>query len=475
MTGHLKVSGAWKDLVSAHCKVDGSWKNIVSGWGKNNGVWEQIYSTDSGYGFVAVDIAINTADPVARCTYPETITVNGVSVPNSCYGFTPASGANGSFAMNSWDGHPLIAGIKPVSKNESTWKDLGTNASSWASNGSSEDYFTEFPFNWLSITNDGSKIRIIFSDKNTQPDSNFQCYAHAKGCDDYENSDIESAVSSVSRKSIMASNGNSYFANAFHIGCFQASGSTSAIYSKKATTTLTDVEYANYWKAANARGTDYDCMSFQQWTYLQALFVLLYKSTNSQVAHSYGLVNASNSTDTGNAGLSTTSYGMAGATSSARNAFFWIHDIWGNMYQFIGGAWDRAGSSSKLYYWLPRQANSRAFKNGWTAASVNATQASLGTDTGLTGSTTFEYIRTVAGTNKGGFCPTSQSGGSATTYFTDYGCVGYEPSLARFPCVGGRYYNDADAAGIFFCYVFIDTTLSSSRFGSRLSYRGGRT
>lgn len=472
MTGHVRVNGAWKDVASAHCKVGGSWKNIVSGWGKNNGVWEQIYSSGSGYGFAAVDIAIDTADPVARCTYPETITVNGVSVPNSCYGFTPASGASGSFAMNSWDGHLLIAGIKPVSKNGSTWKDLGTNASSWAPNGSSEDYFTEFPFNWLSITNDGSKIRIIFSDKNTQPDFNFQCYAHAKGCDSYTNDQIESAMPSVNRSAVMDSNENSYFANAFHVGCFQASGSTSAIYSKKATTALTDTKYAYYWQAANARGDDYDCMSFQQWTYLQALFILLYRSTNSQVAHSYGLTGGSK--DDGNAGLDTTTYGMAGYTTSARNAFFWIHDLWGNKYQFIGGAWNRAGSSSKLYYWLPRQANSRAFANGWTATSMRATQTSLGTDTGLTGSDSGNYIKTVAGTNKSGFCPTSQSGGSASTYFADYGTVKYYSSYAAFPIVGGHY-GDTDRVGVFLCYVNTASNRLHPYYGSRLSYRGGRT
>lgn len=437
----------------------------------NDTEYEVSLKISFGYGFAAVDIDISTSDCEKRCTYPATITVNGEEVANPCYGFTPASDASSNFAMNSWASHKILEGIKPVSKNGSTWKDLGTNASSWASNGTSEDYFTEFPFQWLSITNDGTKIRIIFSDKDEQPDSTFQCYAHAKGCDSYTNDQIESAMPSVNRSAVMDSNENSYFANAFHIGCFQASGSTSAIYSKKATTALTNTKYAYYWQAANARGDDYDCMSFQQWTYLQALFVLLYRSTNSQVAHSYGLANGSQ--DNGNAGLDTTTYGMAGSTSSTRNAFFWIHDLWGNTYQFIGGAWNRAGSSSKLYYWLPRQANSRAFNNGWDAAGTYATQASLGTDTGLTGSNSSGYIKTVAGTNKGGFCPTSQSGGSASTYFADRGYVNYDSSSAVFPGVGGVSGN-TDYAGLFCCYVYIVSTHSNSYYGSRLSYRGGR-
>ena len=425
-----------------------------------------------GYGYAAVDISLSDSNPATRCSYPQTITVNGTTVNNSCYGFTPASGASGNFAMNSWATHKILEGIKPVSKNGDTWKDLDTNAANWAANASSEDYFTEFPFQWLSITTDSNRIRVIFSDKDAQPDSTFQCYAHAKGCDSYSNSQIESAVSSASRDAIMASNNNSYFANTFHIGCFGASGGASgaAIYSKKGATYATNIPYAYFWQGANARGTDYDGMSAQQWIYIQALFLLLYRSTDSQTAHSYGLANGS--MDTGNAALSTTKYGMAGSTSSARNAFFWIHDAWGNIYQFIGGMWNRAGSSSKLYYWLPRQANSRAFNNGWSAASTYATQASLGTDTGLACSNSGGYISTVAGSNTGGFFPTAQSG-SATTYWPDSGSVDYYSSRARFPRVGG-YYGDTRSVGVFYCYVGIGSAGSSSDYGARLSYRGGR-
>jgi hypothetical protein len=85
--------------------------------------------------------------------------------------------------MGSWATHKILEGIKPVSFDGTTWTDLNTDASTWTD--TTNDIFTEFPFQWLSITNDGTKIRIIFSDKDTQPDSTFQCYAHAKACDSY--------------------------------------------------------------------------------------------------------------------------------------------------------------------------------------------------------------------------------------------------------------------------------------------------
>ena len=429
-----------------------------------------------GYGFAAVQIAINTSGTEARCTYPQTVTVNGTRVSNSAYGLDPAynaAGANAAgnsgksaFDMGGWATHKILEGIKPVSKNGSTWTDLDkTGMASW---GNSVDAFTEFPINWLAIKNDGSNITIIFSDKDERPDSDFQLYAFAKGCDSYSNDQIVSACASASLSAIKASDSNSYFANSFHIGCFIGALSSSTLVSRRAVTASDSIAYAKYWEYANGRGTDYDCMSFQQWTYLQCLFLLLYRSTNSQTMHSNGI--SSGSEDHSNAGITTTAFGMAGsvANKTTPNAFFWILNIWGNKYQYLGGLWNRSGSSSKSYYWLPRQANSRAFNNGWTAASTRATQANLGTDTGATTTDSGNYIKEVTGTNVSGFLAKNTSGGSSTTYWPDYGRVYYNSSVAYFPSVGGLY-NVDDSCGFFFCNVDKFSTRSYSYCRARLS------
>ena len=429
----------------------------------------------------AVDIAINNSDPAARCTYPQTITVNGQTADNACYGFTPMAGSSsGTFTSGSWANEEIVTSIKPVSSNGNstpTFTDANKNASTWTTG---TEYFTEFPFYWLSITNDGSKIRIIFSDSDSQPDSTFQCYAHAKACDSYSNSDIEGAVSSTSRDAIMSSNNNSYFANAFYIGCFGGNVASLKLYSKCSNTYKRSEAYANFFNYANARGGEYDCMSFQQVTYLQALFILLFKSTNSQGAHSHGLTKVSSTSvsaiDT-NAPLSTDNFGMSGRIGTAqRMSFFWIHDLWGNYAQYIGGIWNRTGlSNRRLYYWLPRQANSRAFSNGWSASSSYAKQTDMGTDTGLSYASSQDFIVDVAGTNIGGFAPTDKSGGSASTYWCDQGYVRAvdSASTAYFPIVGGTYSTSAGLVGIFYYYVYYNSAYSSTSYGSRLSYRGG--
>ncbi len=480
-TFSLSVAGAYSFTLASGSIPTGGSASTYTVTVEPGGVYSDgVVAITYGYGFAAVQIAINTAGTESRCEYPQTIMVNGSPVSNSAYGLAPAFNANGAnslgttgmtgFDMGGWATHKILEGIKPVLKNGTTWSDLGkTSMATWDT--SEGDAFTEFPINWLAIKNDGTNITIIFSDKDERPDSDFQLYAFAKGCDSYSNDQIVSACASASLSAIKASDSNDYFANCFHIGCFKANGSTDGIYSRRGSAE-TQLAYAAYWQGANRRGNDYDCVSFQQWTYLQCLFVLLYKSTNSQTMHSNGI--SSGSRDTSNSGLSTTAFGMAGsvANKTTANAFFWIRDPWGDAYRYIGGLWNRAGSSSKAYYWLPRQANSRAFNNGWSAASSAATQASLGTDTGLTGSDSGGYIKTVAGTNLGGFCPTSQSGGSATTYWPDYGSVDYNSSDALFPNVGG-YYSDDDDCGIFYCRVNDYSTFSYSYYVACLSYRGG--
>ena len=487
----MSNDSATAKLVDTTMSIDNAGKIDVTDLGagtRGDGPCVMLVSTD-GPKYVAspppkcwaVDIAISTSDPSTRCTYPQTITVNGKTVSNLAYGKTPMAGsAYGTFTSGGWGSEEIVTSIKPVSSNGGstpTFTDANKNASTWTTG---TEYFTEFPFYWLSITNDDTKIRIIFSDNDTQPDSTFQCYAHCKACDSYSNSDIEGAMPSASRDAIMSSNNNPYFANAFYIGCFGGNITSSNLYSKCSNAYTTSMAYAYYWQYANARGGEYDCMSFQQVTYLQALFILLFKSTNSQGAHSNGLARDGATSPSGiitNAPLSTDTYGMAGRANTAeRMAFFWIHDLWGNFHQYIGGIWNRAGTTIRLYYWLPRQANSRAFDNGWSAtAASNATQANMGTDTGLTYTSSLSFIKTTAGTNTGGFAPTNTSGGSASTYWCDTGMVSSNSSVAVFPYVGGFYNDTTGWVGLFYYYFYSSSTAGNSYIGARLSYRGGHS
>ena len=405
-------------------------------------------------------------------TYPQTLTVNGASVPNAAYGKTPAKSAANGFDMGGWANDGLINGIKPVKSDGASspsFTDAPTDASQWTTG---TEYFTEFPFMWLSITKSSSKITVMMSDADTRPDSTFQCWAFAKANDGVSDTEIQNAASTVSRDSLMNGGSNATYSRCFRLGCFLMSGNTSGFYSKAGTSATGDIRLNQYWVGANARGSQYDGMSFAQWVHIQALFLILYKDRDSQAAHSSGLSNASG-VDSSNAPLSTTAYGMAGSTSSARNAFFWIHDIWGNYYQFIASVFVRAGSISKIHHTLSRMANPANWDNNSWNSSSYALMSSKGFDTGsVSGGRSSDYYNSACGSNGAGFLAAEgATTTSETTGWPDYGGASYVSSYAYFPIVGGAY-NGGAYVGLFCASVNYSSPHSIRYFCARLSFRG---
>lgn len=405
-------------------------------------------------------------------TYPQTLTVNGASVPNAAYGKTPAKSAANGFDMGGWTNDDLIKDIKPVKSDGASspsFTDAPTDASQWTTG---TEYFTEFPFMWLSITKSSSKITVMMSNADTRPDSTFQCWAFAKANDGVSDTEIQNAASTVSRDSLMNGGSNATYSRCFRLGCFLMSGSTSRFYSKANTAAASSIKLNNYWIGANARGDQYDGMSFAQWVHIQALFLILYKDRNSQAAHSSGLSSASG-VDSSNAPLSTTAYGMAGSTSSARNAFFWIHDIWGNYYQLIASVFIRAGSTYKLYHTLSRMAYSGNWdNNSWGSIEDYALMSSKGFDTGSVSENLGNYYNSACGSNGAGFLVAEgATTTSETTGWPDNGRGYCSSSYAYFPSVGGVYDYGA-GVGLFFARVNTSSTVSGSNYCARLSFRG---
>ena len=405
-------------------------------------------------------------------TYPQTLTVNGASVPNAAYGKTPAKSAANGFDMGGWANDDLIKGIKPVKSDGAsspTFTDAPTNASQWTTG---TEYFTEFPFMWLSITKSSSKITVMMSNADTRPDSTFQCWAFAKANDGVSDTEIQNAASTVSRDSLMNGGSNATYSRCFRLGCFLMCGNFTSFFSKANTAATNNTQLNKYWVGANARGSQYDGMSFAQWVHIQALFLILYKDRNSQAAHSSGLSSAS-SADSSNAPLSTTAYGMAGSTSSARNAFFWIHDIWGNYYQCIASVFVRAGSTLKIHHTLSRMANPANWdNNSWNSTSSYASMSSKGFDTGSVSKVLGDYYNSACGSNGAGFLVAEgATTTSETTGWPDWGYADCHSSRAYFPLVGGTY-NAGASVGLFYAYISNGSPGSNNRYCARLSFRG---
>ena len=363
-------------------------------------------------------IAVDTADPSARVTYPQTI----FGQTNGAYGKTPASGT-GANCMNDWAGCELISGIKRQKGSGSSWTDIANNAA-WQSGNYGSDIITYVPTWYMKMTNDGTNIDCAFSQEKI--DDTWKDYAGSVGTNHVGH---------------------------FRIGCFAGylDDNTGRVLflSQGGVAPTRNKSITDFITYAKARGTGYDIMTWYQYTYLQALAVLLYKSTNLQAAMAQGYVSGS-SVQSETALTFSNDYGMAGSTSTTQQmAFFWIQNLWGNMYQFVGGA--KTDSSYKL---MTSTGYSFVNDSDFDKKSLGGPSSSLG-----------GYIKKVVGTTDAGFFP-AECSGAATMYFADDGNV----DTSTFPNVGGDY-GDGDLAGPFRAYFDYGATNASANIGSRLSYR----
>ena len=422
-------AGTWTFAVDHPSGATGgeSKTQVVANNGTYSLMLKVIYNLVFGF-----RIAVNTADPSTRVTYPQTI----FGQTNGAYGKTPASGT-GANCMNDWAGCELITGIKRQTQdmlNNRNWVDVSSKTAAVVGDASIEtqtfvNVMTYVPTWYMKMTNDGTTIDCAFSQ--TKIDNTWKDYAGSVGTNHVGH---------------------------FRVGCFAGfaasfSPSASASYylmSIGGVGPLTNTSITNFIKYAKAWGTGYDIMTWYQWTYLTALAVLLYKSTNLQAAMAQGYVGGS-SVQSETALTFSNDYGMAGGTSKTQQmAFFWIQNLWGNMYQFVGGA--KTDSNRRLM-------TSTGYSSV-TDSDFDKTALSPSLSSSLNG-----YVSKVVGTTDAGFFP-AECSGAATTYFADYGYV--YPS--NFPYVGGCYDN-GDYAGPFDAYFDYSATNTHTVVGSRLSYR----
>lgn len=365
----------------------------------------------SVYGF---RIAVNEPDPSTRVTYPKNIfgQLNGASLIE-----TPAYGT-GENCLNEWADCPLISGIKRQTGNAvKGWTDV-SNRKSIVAGSSTDMVMTYVPTWYMKMTNDGTNIDCAFS--KTQIDSTWKDYAGSVGADHIGH---------------------------FRVGCYVCkSDFKSYTGSPKVNTSI-----ASFISGCQKLGTGYDIMTWYQWTYLTALTVLLYKNTNLQAAMASGYVSGS-SVQSEKALTFTNDYGMAGTpgnTGTTQMAFFWIQNLWGNIWQFVGGA--KTNSSYKL---MTSTGYSSTDEGSFDKKNLG------GLSSGLNGG-----VKTVVGTMDAGFFPTDCSG-SYITFFSDRGNV----NSSAFPGVGGGYEYGGNV-GPFNVNFNDDASATYSSFGSRLSYR----
>ena len=362
-------------------------------------------------------IAIGEPNPSIRVSYPTEIfgQVNGAASV-----LTPASGT-GENCLGDWAGCNLISGIhRELGNSTNGWTEVIDKRVATVGNGSN-DAMVYVPTWWFRMEKDGSNINIAFSD--TKLDAEWKDLAGSVGTNRVGH---------------------------FRLGCYAAYDLSSKLYSRGSVKPTVSTNISEFIKYAKARGTGYDIMTWYQWTYLTALAVLLYKSTDLQSAMAQGYVGGSE-VQSESPLTYYNDYGMAGSTSKTEQlSFFWIQNLWGNMYQFVGGA--KTDSSRRLM--------TCTGYSSITDSDFDKTALTAPLNSNING-----YISKVTGTTDTGFFP-SECSGSGTTYFADFGYVG----ASRYPYVGG-YCNDVDSAGPFYMNLAVNSSGGGPFTGSRLSYR----
>lgn len=361
-----------------------------------------------------VDVSLSDSNPATRVTYTD-----------DAVGMTPMSNVGGVFDPGSWDGNDLISGIQPVAKAGSVWTDLDKKTLAGVPTNTSADAFTEVPTWWFMMERTSTAIRIRFS--NTQVNSKYQKYASRWGVQDQ---------------------------GMFHYGMFHGLNSSSKLYSYSGATPTVNTSITNFINYAKARGAGYDITTFYQTTYLIGLFVLLFRNTDAQSVLGKGLTSSGSAAQSRSALTFSNNYGMAGDTNDASKpvSFFWIHDFFGNVYDFIGGA--KTNSSCSLMTII--DGVSSVNEGGFTNRNTTPNSSRGG------------YVKDVDGTTETGFFPKDCSG-SSSTFWCDNGRV----NSSYFPDWGG-YWSDGSNAGPFYWNFSYSAAGTNSSIGARLSYRAGR-
>lgn len=368
--------------------------------------------TASNYKVMTVKIDMSNSNPDNCCTYYD-------------------DAINMTAGSSSWDdffGHypvMLSGGVEGKKLNPNNFAQHEDGTSADITSGSEGDVMIAFPRRGLKISKSGSVITISMTDN--PDDANFEYMAHKRGSTlkekfylgAYKGSEVSSKLRSLSGKTC---------ANNKTIGAFR---------------TLAQANGA----PNGSGGSGYDQSGWYQLVYRQCMYVLKYKSLNSQSKVGRGFVDG-NSAQKATGGTETKGMDWGETTGKDHMKLFGLEDFWGNVYEWIDGYYSDANRNIQTATQSFNDTGSGYTSRG-TAASANVS---------------WNYMSACVGDTHSGFTPTVTSG-SETTYFCDSARL----NASYLPKFGGGW-DDASGAGAFFLSVYYSATDANAYLGARLMY-----
>ena len=351
---------------------------------------------------------------------PET----ALTYTNDSIGFIPASGNNGAFSYGSWEDKFPFNQIKPclykngvvnyyLNPNDYTKKLDGT--ASDITSGNDGDVMVEFPKIYWKFETVGTDLYVRYS--KTQINSTYKCLAHTRGTTKKDKCYLSAYMG------------------------YNLSSKLRSLSGKTPTATQTISQFRTQ---AQANGVGYDQMAYYQLLMLQVLFIVMFKSRDSQTALGRGYVDG-NSAAIATGGTNQKGLFYGETTGKLQNKFCGVEDFWGNIQYWIDGFFSDANRNM-----LIGNQNFNDTGSGYTNYGQGATADLSG------------YISTVQGATETGFIVKAISG-STTTYYCDNGNL----YASQVPYFGGDWSSKANA-GAFRLFVTSVVSYSGPYVGGRL-------
>jgi len=379
-----------------------------------NAIWRGVNNTELIYPLkiYGVRIDMNNSNPLTSVIYTD-----------DAVNMTPAPVGGGA---SEWDSVYPYSEIKPcllkngeiqtyLNSSNLTQKADGTPAD--ITTGDNGDVMVEFPVIYWKIWREGQYLYVKYA--NYKIDSTWKALAHTKGSTLKDN---------------------------IYIGAFLGYELNGKLRSLSGKTVTVNKPIGDFRTLAQANGGGYSQMPYFAVLMLQILYLVKYKSRDSQTALGRGFV------DDNSAGSLTGSTNVKGidfgeTTGKQQMKFLNIEDFWGNYYYWLDGL--VTDSSYNLLY-----------------SNDNFNDSGTGYEKFTTGISAYVsgYIDDVWGNTETGFIIKSKNG-SATTHFCDVGNLS-SGAVAYF---GGNW-RDGSAAGFAPLRLLIPASDTHSAVAARLFY-----
>lgn len=365
------------------------------------------------YSLYGVKIDTLNSNPATALTYTD-----------DAVGLTPATGNNGAFSYGSWaDKFPFNA-IKPcmylngavnyyLNPNNYAQKVDGITASDITS-GTDGDVMVEFPKIYWKFETIGTDLYVRYS--NAKIDATYKCLAHLRGITEKDKC---------------------------YISAYLGYSLASKLRSLSGKTPTVSQIISAFRTLAEANGAGYTQMAFYQLLMLQVLFIVMFKSRDSQTALGRGYVDG-NTAKIATGGTNAKGMFYGETTGKLQNKFCGIEDFYGNIYYWIDGFFSNATRNM-----LIANQSFNDTGSGYTDYGQGATANLLG------------YISAVQGGIETGFVAKATAG-SATTHYPDFGFL-YASCL---PVFGGAWAN-GDTTGAFYLMATHAASASAADIGAR--------